>query len=271
MRSYEHLDINISVVRSGGDLLLVDSRSSPIEAAELEADLQLFNPARVRTLVNTHAHFDHTFGNQQFGPGSILDVPVYGHRLLPTHLDQYERPRLAAWRAGTGGEPDRGWQDLRVTGPTHLVATRQPLQVGDRTVELYPLGRGHTDTDLVVHVPDAHAWIVGDVVEASGPPMYGSGCFPLELPHQLAFLLGEIQTTDVVVPGHGPVVDWTFIESQHAEVERLAQQIRLAKLRGDTVEQALANQDHWPFPVQGLELALQRGYLALDADIQPQA
>lgn len=104
---YDHLDVNICVIRGDAELLVVDSRSSPCEAAELEADLQTFAPARVRVLVNTHAHFDHTFGNQRFGPGSALDVPIYGHHLLPAHLDQYERLRLAAWHAGTGGEPDR--------------------------------------------------------------------------------------------------------------------------------------------------------------------
>ncbi len=42
-----------------------------------------------------------------------------------------------------------------------------------------------------------------------------------------------------------------------------------AKRRGQTVEQALADQDNWPFPVQGLQLAVQRGYTALDADASP--
>jgi glyoxylase-like metal-dependent hydrolase (beta-lactamase superfamily II) len=265
VRAYEHLEINICVIRDGDDLLLVDTRSSPVEAAELEADLQVFAPARVRTLVNTHAHFDHTFGNQQFGPGNAYDVPIYGHHLLPAHLERYERPRLAAWHEGTGGEPDRAWQDLRITGPTRLVSDTEPVRVGDRTVILHALGPGHTDTDLVLHVPDAHTWIVGDVVEASGPPMYGSGCFPLELPGQLAFLLGEVERADLVVPGHGPVVDRAFVESQHDETEALARQIRWVRGRGDTVEQALSDQDRWPFPVEGLELAVRRGYLALDA------
>ncbi len=154
-------------------------------------------------LVNTHAHFDHTFGNQQFGPDSFLDVPIYGHHRLPAHLDQYERPRLAAWHHDPDGEPERDWHDVRITPPTCLVAASRTLNVGERPVELHPLGAGHTDTDLVLHVPDSRAWIVGDVVEASGPPMYGSGCFPLGLPRQLAVLLDELEDGDVVVPGHG--------------------------------------------------------------------
>lgn len=266
VRSYAHLDINICAVRGDAELLVVDSRSSPTEAVELEADLQAFAPARVRALVNTHAHFDHTFGNQQFGPGSAVDVPIYGHHRLPAHLDRYERPRLAAWQAGTGGEPDRDWADLRITPPTNLVASTQTLDVGGRLVHLHPLGRGHTDTDLVVHVPDAQAWVVGDVVEAAGPPVYGSGCFPLELPQQLASLLDEVDEAEVVIPGHGPVVDRSFLRAQQAEVEALAQHIRAAKRRQETVEQALADQDRWPFPVDALELAVRRGFLALEAE-----
>ena len=139
------------------------------------------------------------------------------------------------------------------------MAKTQPLQVGDRVVDLLTLGPGHTDTDLVVHVRDGHTWIVGDVVEASGPPMYGSGCFPLDLLQQLACLLGELGSADVAIPGHGPVVDelsWSSI----AETDRLAQQLRLAYLAGDTVRQALADQDRWPFPLEGLELAVERAY-----------
>ena len=48
VHAYDHLEINITVVRDGGDLLLVDSRSSPIEAAELQVDLEEFAPGRVR-------------------------------------------------------------------------------------------------------------------------------------------------------------------------------------------------------------------------------
>lgn len=269
VRSYDHLDINICVVRGGEELLVVDSRSSPVEAAELVADLEAFAPARVHVLVNTHAHFDHTFGNQQFGPDSTTPVAIIGHHRLPAHLDRYERPRLAAWRAGGGEEPARDWEEVQITPPTQLVGARQPLQIGHRTVDLQPLSPGHTDTDLVVQVPDACSWIVGDVVEASGPPMYGSGCFPLQHPDQLGSLLAQLRDDDVIVPGHGPLVDRAFVEDQLAEVVRLAEQLRLAHRAGETVEQALADNARWPFPVDGLGLAVRRAYKFLDHEPDP--
>jgi glyoxylase-like metal-dependent hydrolase (beta-lactamase superfamily II) len=46
------------------------------------------------------------------------------------------------------------------------------------------LGRGHTDNDLLVHVPDASAWLVGDVLEESGPPMYGSVVLHMRMLHR---------------------------------------------------------------------------------------
>lgn len=65
------------------------------------------------------------------------------------------------------------------------------------------MGRGHTDTDLAVYVPDAATWIVGDLIEESGPPMYGSGCFPMDWPSTVAGLLTEIGSSDVVIPATG--------------------------------------------------------------------
>jgi glyoxylase-like metal-dependent hydrolase (beta-lactamase superfamily II) len=170
-------------------LVLVDSRASATEGAQLAADLTWFAPAQVQALINTDAHFDHTFGNQHFGYGSATAVPIYGHHLLPAHLDQYERPRLEAWRNGSGNERTRDWDDVVITPPTQLVRTRQQYRLGARSLELIPLPPGHTDTDLVVHVPDAETWVVGDVIEASGPPMFGSGCYPLEFPGSLRGLL----------------------------------------------------------------------------------
>lgn len=266
VRGYEHLDISTCVVQGGDGLLVVDSRSSPAEAAEMEADLAELGGGSVAWLVNTHAHFDHTFGNQHFGPGSTLDVAIYGHHLLPAHLDEYERPRLVAWRDGSGNEPARDWDQVVITPPTHLVTDRQPLQLGDRLVELVPLGRGHTDNDLVVHVPDAHTWIVGDVVEASGPPMFGSGCFPLDLPRTLDGLLDQIDPADIIIPGHGSPVGRDFVVDQAADLTAMARGLRALYASGATVEQCLAAQDGWPFPVEGLELAVTRAFTHLDKD-----
>ena len=97
-----------------------------------------------------------------------------------------------------------------ITPPTDLIVARHLMNLGDRFVTLLHLGRGHTDNDLLVHVPDAAAWLLGDVIEESGPPMYGPECFPLEWPLTVARLLTLLGGDDVLVPGHGGPVGPSF-------------------------------------------------------------
>nr|WP_240898382.1 MBL fold metallo-hydrolase [Agromyces luteolus] len=266
-RRYPQDDITVTVVRGTRGLLLVDTGSSPTDAALIDADVKQLG--EVKWVVNTHAHYDHTFGNQHFAAASRA-VPIYGHHLLPAHLNDYERPRLAAWRAGTGSEPPRDWHDVIITPPTRLVHERSWLDLGDRRVELIPLDRGHTDSDLVIHVPaiddSTGAWIVGDVIEEPGPPMYGSGCFPMRWPRTLADVLDEIGEDDIIVPGHGRTVSRAFGVAQLAVLESTAALILEHYQAGHNVDQALADQDAWAQPAATLALAVQNGYRELDED-----
>lgn len=260
---YESMDLNVCIVKGEDALLVVDTGSSPAEAAAIEADLQQLGSVPLVGVVNTHAHFDHTFGNQHFGPGSSVDVPIYGHHRLPSHLAEYEGPRLERWRNGTGDEPVRDWAEVVITAPSRLITERETLVVGGRRVDLWPLGPGHTDTDLVVHVPDAGTWIVGDVVEESGPPMYGSGCFPLDWPDAVAGVLDEVAASDVVVPGHGRPVTRDFVAGQLADLVAFAAQARKSWSSGLSVDHALVDDTLWPFPTAGLRLAIERSYATL--------
>jgi glyoxylase-like metal-dependent hydrolase (beta-lactamase superfamily II) len=101
-RRYEPLDISICVVRGRGGLLVVDTRSSPRQGTEIREHVRELSADPVVAVVNTHAHFDHTFGNQVF-----VDVPICGHALVPAHLEAYETPMLAAW-VGRGPQARRG-------------------------------------------------------------------------------------------------------------------------------------------------------------------
>ena len=263
-RRYDPLDISVCVVRGSDGLLVVDTRSSPRQAEEIRSDLRALGPLPVTAVVNTHAHFDHSFGNQSF-----VGVPIYGHERVPAHLDAYERPMLAAWVA-QGEEPVEEWAEVVITPPTVLVGDHHRLLVGGRVVELLHLGRGHTDNDIVLHVPDASAWLVGDIVEESGPPMYGSGCFPLEWPGTCAELAGRLTASDVVVPGHGRPVDRSFVVGQQAELAQVASRITDLYAAGVPVEEARRAGGAWPLEQDGLALAVAAGYAALDAGGEPQ-
>lgn len=94
--------------------------------------------------------------------------------------------------------------------------------------------------------------------------MFGSGCFPLDLASTLGGLLEEIEPGDVIIPGHGPPVGRDFVVDQVADLMALATRLRTLHACGSTVQQCLAVQDEWPFPVEGLGLAVQRAFTSLD-------
>ncbi|MEJ3404553.1 MBL fold metallo-hydrolase [Rathayibacter sp. YIM 133350] len=258
---YQPLDISIGLVLGGeGRALLVDTRCNPREARELAAEIADVFSVTVTDVVNTHAHYDHAFGNQVFAS----TARIHGHANIPAHFDQFERPRLQAWTANPSGAPQYDWTDVVLTAPTELVDAEQGIDLGGRSIELVPLPPGHTDTDLAVHVPDAGVWFVGDVVEESGPPMYGSGAYPLSWPAVLDSLALRLADAAVVVPGHGAVVDAAFIRSQAGTLGIVADTIRDGFEHHEPLEYVAERaSQRTALPLEIVEAAVVRGYSQL--------
>ena len=264
-RRYQPLDVSVCVVRGGAGLLVADTRSSHRQADEIGADLRELGTLPVRWVVNTHAHYDHTFGNARFGPASDLGAPIYGHERVPAHLDDYERPMLADWIA-RGVEPADEWREVVITPPTVLVGAALTLDLGDRAAELLHLGRGHTDNDLLVRIPDAGVWLVGDLLEESGPPVYGPDSFPLDWPGTIGRLRASLRDGDMLVPGHGAAVGAAFAAAQQAQLAEAAALIRELHAAGVPAERAVAEGgDRWPFPTDGMAGAVEGSYRQLAA------
>src|SRR5436305_6998494 len=146
-RRYEPHAVNVGVVRGAHGMLVVDTGSSHRQADRIRADLRELGSAPVVAVVNTHAHFDHTFGNARFRPAADVAVPIYGHWRVPAHLDTFERTMLAAWVAADDALVEQ-WREVVITPPTVLVADDgASLDLGDRVVVLRHFGAAHTDND----------------------------------------------------------------------------------------------------------------------------
>lgn len=263
-RRYEPLDISVCVVAGNDGLLLVDTRCNPREAGEILDDVATLSRLPIRWVANTHAHYDHSFGNQQFP-----DAEIFGHHLVPRHFAEYEGRRLSAWTADPQAAPQYDWRDVVLTPPTVLVSDVVDLDIGGRLARFHPLPPGHTDTDLVIEIPDARTWLVGDIIEQSGPPMFGSGSFPLDWPGVLDDFAVAVRPGDVLVPGHGAPVDRDFLVGQAGVLRVVAQGIRQAYDRAEPIESAserVASVSRLPLEI--IESAVLRGYTLLAASGQ---
>jgi glyoxylase-like metal-dependent hydrolase (beta-lactamase superfamily II) len=257
VRRHESFDVSCGVVVGGEGLLVVDTRASLAQGRELAESIRALSALPVRAVVNTHVHFDHTFGN-----GAFTGSPIVAHESVPVALPA-DSKRIKAMYAD---DPDDPLRDevlaTTVVAPTETFSSVWSVDLGDRVVEAVHPGRGHTDGDVVVRVPDTDTVWCGDLVESSAPPAYGDDSFPLEWPATLDIVVGLLTPSTAVVPGHGPVVDREFVQGQRGEIVDVAEQIRQLAAGGVPVADAVAR-GRWPFDPDRLGAAVRRGYAAL--------
>ena len=247
VRRYPEFDLNIGLVAGSEGAVVIDTRADAVQARELLAEIRELTDVPVRWVVNTHAHFDHTYGNAVFSEAGATS---------------FAQENTAAALAADPGNTESVAVD-------NTFAVAKVIELGDRRVELLHLGNGHTDGDVVVVVPDVDVFFAGDLLEESAPPSYGEDSFPLEWADTVDRLIGLLPATAKVVPGHGAVVGAEFVRDQAGDLGTVANTISGLHHAGTPLEAALAHTDDWPWPVEHLEHAVRRGYAALGIPRRP--
>jgi len=248
VRRFAWLDQTIGVIGGEDGLVVIDTRATYPAADDLRTDLTQL-PGSVTAVANTHGHWDHAFGNARF-----LPTPIWGHvrcAVMITERGEEVRSRLMR------DYPDQPFAEVALSPPTELFDDSATLELGDRRVELRYLGRGHTDNDIVIIVPDASVLFAGDLLENAPAPGFGDS-YPVSWAETGRALLALVD--GVVVPGHGDPFDRTFAEGQVSELATLAD-LAHEVARGDIRhEEALRRS---PFPAESSAEALARARLEL--------
>jgi len=241
---YELFDVNVSVVAGDRGLLVIDTHASEADARSVLDDIRRLDRGEVLAVVNTHEHFDHTFGNAVFRD-AYDGVPIHAHETAASGL--------------AGGNP--------ALVPDQTFSSARAIDLGDRFVELIHPGRGHTAGDAVIRVPDVDVMFTGDLVEESsrglgvpgGMPAFGEDCYPLEWTASLDLMISMLTESSVIVPGHGLPVDKDFVMEQRGNIGMVAETIRDLARKGIPLAEALGAAE-WPYPVEELKHAVARAY-----------
>ena len=252
-KRYASIDLTIGLVVCETGLVVIDTRATHDQARDLQADIRALTRKPVRWIVNTHHHWDHTFGNAVFE-----DADIWGHTRCAAALvecGEDMRARVKEFAPGFGDELD----DVVITPPTHTFDDAATVSFGGRRLELRHLGRGHTDNDIVIRVPDDDVLFAGDLVEEGAPPAFGDA-FPLEWPETMERLLEMV--AGPVVPGHGATVGHLHVETQSEEIASVAELARARYAEGMTPEEAAAAGG--PYPTDTLVQAFGRAWRQLE-------
>lgn len=254
-RRYRFFQQQIGLVVGVGEALVVDTRTTGRQAQEVIADIREITADPVTLVVNTHWHFDHSFGNHAFRPTTI-----WGHERCRPRLEEHGE----AVRAEVAAEIPEVAEDIAavvIDPPDRSFAETARVLVGGRPVWLRYLGRGHTDTDIVIEVPDTGVLFAGDLIESGAMPGFGDS-YPLDWGETVSRMLDLVR--GAVVPGHGPVADRAFVEDQLAallEVARLGREVDARRL---SLAEATARS---PFGSEGSRAPLERTLAQLRGEL----
>ena len=196
--------VNLGLVVGSERALLVDTGSSPAQGRAVRQSIGSLTDRPLAAVIVTHWHYDHAFGLAAFA-----DLETIAHESV---RDRLSTPAATAEATRLGVDP------AEVARPNREIVVAAALDLGGRRVEVAHLGRGHTDGDLVVVVPDADLVFAGDLIESAGPPSFGPDSVPDEWAGTLDGLIGLMSDQTVAVPGHGDPVDREFVFEQRGRI-----------------------------------------------------
>jgi glyoxylase-like metal-dependent hydrolase (beta-lactamase superfamily II) len=202
---------NVTAVRTGDGLVLVDTGSS-VAAAAIHEDLRRWTDLRLHTAIYSHGHIDHVFGVPVWEAEAVdrgWPAPeVVAHEALPLRFDRYRMtlgyneiinqrqfgaPRLR-WPAEYR-YPDRTYRD------------ELALEVGGTTFGLRH-EKGETDDHTVTWLADRRVLCCGDLFIWASPNA-GNPQKVQRYPLEWAQALRRMATLEpeYLLPGHGlPVI-----------------------------------------------------------------
>ncbi|HEU4436622.1 MAG TPA: MBL fold metallo-hydrolase, partial [candidate division Zixibacteria bacterium] len=203
---------NSGFIVNDSEVVVIDSHISPEMARMLQEEIRKVTSKPIRYLALTHKHRDHVGGTTAFG----LGVEIISHENTRSVMAADTAP---AFRVPT------------VTFNRKLVFHRS-----NRTIELLYSGRGHTDGDIAVWLPEEKILFAGDLYFNGGAGAMRDGYL-----RDWVVTLEELRSLSAktVVPGHGPV---SGNEGLLKFQNYLADFIRAVKVQvdaGKTLEQTL--------------------------------
>lgn len=260
---------NALVIVNERDVVVFEGGGMPVAADNAIRLIRGITSKPVSHLINSHWHGDHNLGNQVYRaefPGiTIIGHPATRAAMLGppmkyvTEFDQDVGPTIREWTAlrekGELSERRARLLDdlnllvrdaarIRVTAADLTVADGLVLHRGSREIHVRHLGRGNTEGDLVLWLPQERILATGDLVVHPIP--YGFGSFPREW----IDTLGRLSEFDfeLLVPGHGDVQrDLAYVELLRTMLTALRQQAADALAAGLDLEATRARLDFSAF------------------------
>lgn len=182
---------NIGVSAGPDGVLIVDSQFAPL-ADKIKAEIRKLSDSRIKFVVNTHWHGDHTGGNPIFGQESLIVA------------QENVRKRLSSIQKVFGNEikpiPKEGW-------PVVTFEKSISVHFNGEEIKVVHFPNGHTDGDSIIFFTSSNVIHMGDHFFGGRFPFVDleNGGDVLGYTRNIEQVLAGIKSDTKIIPGHGPL------------------------------------------------------------------
>jgi cyclase len=237
---------NIGVSVGEASAFIVDDQFAPL-TPRIQAAVAKLTPHPIRFVVNTHWHFDHTGGNENFGKAGAV---IVAHENVRKRMSTEQFIEFLDMKVKM--EP-------RIALPA-LTFTRDLTfhQNGDE-IRIFHVENAHTDGDAIVHFRTSDVVHMGDT--------FFNNLYPFIDTSSGGTIDGVVAAADRVlalatdstriIPGHGPMANRADLRAYRDMLATVAARVREGVAAGRSLEDVIASK-----PTAEFDARFGKGFLA---------
>ena len=220
---------NIGVSVGDDAVFIIDDQFAPLTPKILAA-IRALTDKPVSFVLNTHWHFDHTGGNENFGKAGALIV-AHDNVRKRMSTEQF----MAAMNRRDPPSP-------KAALPVVTFSEGVTFHINGDSVVVTHVAPAHTDGDAIVHFQKANVVHMGDVFNNTGLPFIdlssGGSVHGVIAAADKVYAMTNAQTR--IVPGHGQVTDRNRLKAWRDAVVAVRMRVQAEVRARKTIEQVLA-------------------------------
>jgi len=221
---------NIGVSIGDDGTFIVDDQFAPL-TQKIQAAIRALTPNPVRFVVNSHWHYDHSDGNENFGRAGALIVSQ----------DNSRRRMESTQVVSLNGLVQEPYDAVGLPKITFHESMR--FYYNGDLIDVLHHGPGHTDGDAVVYFRDTNVVHTGDMFVRYGLPFIdnpngGSIDGMIDAAWAIA---GLIDDQTIIIPGHGQLSTRADLLAYREMLVTIRGRIRTQMAQGRTADQIVAS------------------------------
>jgi glyoxylase-like metal-dependent hydrolase (beta-lactamase superfamily II) len=205
-------------------VLVIDAKQTKESVDQTIEEIKKITDKPIKYLVNTHSDGDHIAGNQFF-PKTVTIIA-------------HEECRKEFFHPRRNGAPS-GWNNPELSPYLPELTYRDKLDIylGEKKIELWYFGVGHTKGDTVVYFPEEKTAFLGDQIFMGRPQLIHSykGGNSFEHVKTLTKML-EVLDAKIFCSGHSEPIDRNMVEHHLQEMIKIQEKVKSLAAQGKNIE-----------------------------------